>query len=151
MNRQHIAWMLRMASLVAAAASLVAIVQFVRGEIPNPLLWFVTPSPIPEGVLGPPFGWIASVYGWLAGVGVYVAAGLLSSVGCAVLSRIIEIGWDQYRAEQRSAKAEYDRWATVERARAERRQRREVARAKHGPSSVGAVLFGIALGWFFFH
>ena len=149
MNRQHIAQGLRVLALASVGLAFFATVQFIRGKLPNPSLFFF---PAPEPITGAfaSMQWLLDFYGWVGGVGFYLALGLLCGYGFSMCSRIVEVGWAQYREEQKTIADEYAAWAKVEHARTERRRLRDIARAKGKPSSIGSVLFGVFLGWLFF-
>lgn len=150
MSRKYLALFLRFLSLATVGGALLTAVQFVRGALPNPAL-FIFPAPEPITGAFAPMQWIFNLYGWISGIGVYLGAGLLFGMVLAQLARIAELGWAKYQQEQKKLREEEAARVKIERRKAERQRLKDLARAKRKPSSVGAVLFGIVIGWLFFH
>jgi len=75
-----------------------------------------------------------------------VAAAMLS--GAESLARIVEVGWQQYRAEMKLEAEEYAWQAKINAARERRREFRN--RKKASGLSFGTLIVGIIVGSIFF-
>lgn len=151
MTRKHISLALNVLVLVVAGTTLFAVVQFARGDLPNVMKLIVPPATVDSDSPFAILQWIPELFAWLGSMLLYVGGGFILATAFKQLAAIVELGWVQYREELRAAAADYDRYVATEKARAERRRLREVARAKREPSGFGAVLFGVIVGWIFFH
>lgn len=151
MTRKHAAFALHFTGFLLMGISLLATIQFIRGELPNPILLLLHTTLQQTSTIGAVFQWFANIYLWLGAVVVYLGCGVLSSWMFNDLSLIAEHGWTEYRQQQRIAHAEYERMAAIEIAQAKRRRLRAIAQDKKKTSNFGAVIFGIMVGWIIFH
>ncbi len=151
MTRRYLSLVLNVLVLVVAGTTLFAVVQFARGDLPNLMRLIVPPATVESDGPLAVLQWIPELFAWLGSILLYVGGGFILAMALNQLATIVEFGWVQYRAEMKAATADYDKYVATEKARAARRRLREVARAKREPSGFGAVIFGVIVGWFFFH
>ncbi|CZZ74151.1 hypothetical protein [Enterobacter hormaechei] len=170
MERTTAAKVINAVSLVAMLAVMWQAVRFVMGDIGNPVapvFEFVIhtmregaglPSEAPASVLsGGPFRGLLegfqSLMTWAFGFAIWLVAALIVGHSGKAAARVVLIGWQQYRAEQREAR-EAARIAAERQAIKDRRRelRRKVieAREPRKSSGFGPFLIGLLLGSFFF-
>lgn len=151
MTKKYVSLALNVLVLAVAGITLFAAVQFARGDLPNLMKLIVQPATVSGDSPFAVLQWIPELFAWMGSMLLYVGGGFILATVFKQLAIIVELGWARYREEQRAAAADHDKYVATEKARAGRRRLREIARAKREPSGFGAVLFGVVVGWFFFH
>lgn len=155
----------RAVSLVALVISLTAAwqaVRFCQGNIGAPvfdqLYAFIQEATGNTGTAAPDLSrlsyWLGRLYYYLGGILTWLGIAAFVATGGKAAARIVEVGFDQYRAERREAIQEAQRLAEIEAARERRRELRrkriEMLQPKVPSFSFGSFLLGLSIGMFFF-
>ncbi len=94
----------------------------------------------------------AQAFYYLSGISVWLMFGAVVSFKTQHIARIVEVGYEQYQIEAREALREQRRLEKIDADRVQRRELRQKRREALQPKqfSLVGVLYGIALGAFFF-
>lgn len=143
-RRRVVAKIIHITGLVVAMAGLWQIVRFVSGDVYLPLLDHY----MPRAALKPGFEWVHSFKHGLVGSMLIFVATMAASFSLICIARVIEIGSNQYRVEQRELNA-------ASRLKAERQRRRDafaIARARRQNKGWGttSVVAAFVIGWLLF-
>ncbi|MBU9366368.1 hypothetical protein [Burkholderia multivorans] len=155
--RKNISNAINFAAVLAAIAVLWQAVRFCEGKIGMPLPLEVIGINLANNLANAAFhdvhavaspSFIFTAWHYVIGVALWVmvAAAMLS--GAESLARIVEVGWQQYRAEMKLEAEEYARQAKINAARERRREFRN--RKKASGLSFGTLIVGIIVGSIFF-
>ncbi|EJG5355168.1 hypothetical protein [Pseudomonas juntendi] len=170
MERATAAKVINGVSLVAMLAVMWQAVRFVMGDIGNPVapvFEFVVhtmregaglPSEAPaSAVWGGPFTGLLegfqSLMVWAFGFVIWLIAALMVGHSGKAAARVVLVGWQQYRAEQReareAARIAAERQAAKDRRRELRRKVLEAREPRRGSSGILSFVLGALFGSFF--
>lgn len=170
MERTTVAKAVHAASLVAMLTLLWQAVRFAMGDIGNPIapvFEFVAhtmregaglPPEAPAGALaGGPFSGLLEGFQvlllWGLGMAVWGIAAMIVGVLGSAAARVVLVGWQQYRAEQReareAARIAAERQAAKDRRRELRRKVLEAREPRRGSSGILSFVLGALFGSFF--
>ncbi|PMY80290.1 hypothetical protein C1X72_15490 [Pseudomonas sp. FW306-2-2C-D06B] len=170
MERTSAAKLVNAASLVAMLAVGWQAVRFIMGDIGNPIspvYEFVTqsmremsglPPKAPASELsGGPLSWLIggyqSIMVWGLGLVFWLfSAFIVGELGKAI-ARVVQVGWQQYRVEQReaqqAARIAAERQAVKDRRRELRRKALQAVEPRRGASGTLLFILGVLVGSFF--
>lgn len=159
MNRKTISNIVGLVGCIASLAVGWQAVRFCQGDIGAPLLdlfnsvWH-KPKDV-DGSLFSPLGTLALGFYYIGGISHWIALGGLGLYLSETCRRIVEVGWTQYRSEEREAselaQQQAERQALKDRRRELRRKLNEAQQPRKSSSfSFASFLIGLIAGWLLF-